>query len=216
MTSPTPPKEPSKGEARKRFKPERARLTGFIVVLDTCSFLRPTLCDVLLCAAEYALFRPIWTKETLDQVSDRLVDRFGIAPERAAYVINQHQSMFPEAEIAGYETLIPVMTNDDVHRPLLAAAVLAKAQVIVTARPERFPRNSCANYNIEALSPDDFLCDLLDVDYDRMLVVLSTLSTRRTLPAKTIDQLLAALESSGCPMFAAAAREEIARVYGPT
>jgi hypothetical protein len=67
--------------------------------------------------------------------------------------------MFPDALIQRnrYEKLIDSMTNDPKDRHVLAAAVAADADVLVTNNGEHFPRESVEAYNIEVQSPDEFV-----------------------------------------------------------
>jgi hypothetical protein len=55
------------------------------------------------------------------------------------------------------------MTCDPKDRHVLAAAVRADAQVLVTFNLTAFPDDSLAPYDIAVISPDDFLLDQLDL-----------------------------------------------------
>jgi hypothetical protein len=68
---------------------------------------------------------------------------------------------FPEAEVTGYEHLIDAMRNDPKDRHVVAAAVKAGAQVITTANLKDF---LVLPDGVEAQSPDEFLCNLFDLD----------------------------------------------------
>lgn len=46
---------------------------------------------------------------------------------------------FPDATVAGYELLVDGMTNDPKDRHVLAAAVRANAEVVVTFNIRDFP-----------------------------------------------------------------------------
>jgi len=70
---------------------------------------------------------------------------------------------FPDAEVAGYATLIDSMTCDEKDRHVLAAAVRSDAEVLVTFNVTDFPEASVKSYDIEVVSPDDFLLDQLDL-----------------------------------------------------
>lgn len=65
-----------------------------------------------------------------------------------------------EAEI---ERLEPVMINDPGDRHVLACAVGADSELIVTSNLAHFSSEACEPVGVEARHPDDFLLDLLDL-----------------------------------------------------
>lgn len=71
------------------------------------------------------------------------------------------RKFFPEAEVSGYEPLIDDVQNHLKDRHVLAVAVAAEAELIVTANLKVFPSSVHSPQAIEALHPDDFRCDLL-------------------------------------------------------
>jgi hypothetical protein len=65
--------------------------------------------------------------------------------------------------VTGYEDLIESLALPDPDdRHVLAAAIRADAEVIVTFNLKDFPAGVLAGYNIEAQHPDDFLLALFD------------------------------------------------------
>jgi hypothetical protein len=75
---------------------------------------------------------------------------------------------FPEALVEGYDKLVPAMQNDDGDRHVLAAAVAAKADVIVTENVKHFPPEACDPYSVEVQTADEFLSHAFDLAPDRM------------------------------------------------
>lgn len=73
------------------------------------------------------------------------------------------RTAFPDARVTGYESLIPAMTNHPKDRHVLAAAARADAAVIVTANLKDFPAAALEPYQIDAVHPDDFLLDQLEL-----------------------------------------------------
>jgi predicted nucleic acid-binding protein len=118
------------------------------------------LCDTLLrCAEEPALFRRLWSKKTLEEVSRTLVDRFEYSAEQAERRIHVMQEAFPEATVsvpaALLEGIPKIPDPDDKH--VVAAAMQGHADVIVTANLKDFPKELLAPYGFEIQSPDEFL-----------------------------------------------------------
>ncbi len=64
---------------------------------------------------------------------------------------------FPQSFIDAPLNLIESMTNDPKDRHVLAAAVLAGADYLVTYNLKDFPVRSYEDYNLSVLHPDDFL-----------------------------------------------------------
>ena len=71
--------------------------------------------------------------------------------DRMISLMKQH---FEDAEVAGYEGLVPAMTNDPKARHVLAAAITGGADLIVIYNLRHFPPHSCEPYNIDAQGPD--------------------------------------------------------------
>jgi hypothetical protein len=96
---------------------------------------------------------------------------------------------FPEAAVTDYEHLVGAMRNDPKDRHVIAAAVKAGAQVVVTDNTRDF---SMMPDGIEAQTADDFLCNLFDLSPDRMMLALEKICARRTRPPNEIKPLVAA------------------------
>ena len=101
---------------------------------------------------------------------------------------------------------------------MLAAAIVAKAEVIVTLNVRHFPKEVLAPLGIEAVSPDQFLCNLLDLDRNTIHGCLQTMAARQRNPARTSLALLQILSrqapvfASRCMQFQVDLQEEPARV----
>ena len=95
----------------------------------------------------------------------------------------------------GYEDLIDSLALPDAgDRHVLAAAIRAGAEVIVTYNLRDFPAGTLACFDMEALHPDDFLIGLLDLAPG---VVCGTVRRQRDSlrnPPKSIEELLATFE----------------------
>src|ERR1035441_1613114 len=81
----------------------------------------------------------------------------GYAPAQAARRIAAMESAFQDANVNGYERLTASMTNDPKDRHVLAAAVRSGAHAIITHNVRHFPPESVMPYDIDVLTPDDFL-----------------------------------------------------------
>ncbi|MFD6176831.1 MULTISPECIES: PIN domain-containing protein [unclassified Isoptericola] len=174
---------------------------SFPVVLDACVLVPHPLFDTLLRLADTGMFRPLWTLQILDEVERTLIDKRGLAPAKARHRIRQMSRAFPEALIEGYEDLIPAMTNDPKDRHVLAAAVRSGASVIVTANLKDFPIASMERYEIEAVHPDAFLLDQLDLDAKAVLECLREQHSDYTDPSLSVAEFFQAFRPT-VPKFA--------------
>src|ERR1700683_5594329 len=113
----------------------------FSALLDTCTLLPISLCDLLLrLAEEPAMYRPRWSLQILEELERNLQSPpFNLTPEKANYRIACMESSFPEALITGYEPLIDGMQNNENDRHVLAAGVCGKVDAIVTLNSRDFP-----------------------------------------------------------------------------
>ena len=70
-----------------------------------------------------------------------------------------------DAVVTGYEPLIGSLhLPDPDDRHVLAAAIRARAQIIVTFNLNDFPAEVLADWDVEARHPDDFLVDQFHLD----------------------------------------------------
>lgn len=177
--------------------------SSFWVVLDACALYPISLCDVLLSAADRRIYRPLWTSRILDEMENALV-RNGKDPEKIRHRRSEMERLFPEAEVTGYEPLIPAMQNDEKDRHVLAAAVRAGASLVVTLNLSDFPKAVLEPLGIRAIHPDVFLMDLLGFDQEAMLDAIEDMSAQKTRPPQTPLDILRRV-GKNAPKFAAAA-----------
>lgn len=175
----------------------------FIVILDANVLFPFTLRDTLLRAAAAGYYQMRWTSRILDEVTRNLASKGTMPEDRASRLRSIMEREFPEAEVAGYEHLIDAMPNDPKDRHVAAAAVKAGAQVITTANLKDF---SALPDGVEAQSPDEFLCNLFDLDPEGFEELLRDQAADLVKPPMTFEELLDRL-ARVVPDFVAAVRE---------
>ncbi len=166
------------------------------------------LCDTLLRLAAAGAYRPLWSADVLDELRRNVVKR-GITPDKVERRVTQMNRAFPDATVRGYETLIDGMENDPKDRHVLAAAVSANAEVVVTFNTADFPGSALKPYDILAVHPDDFLLDQLDLYPGLTLGVMEAQAASYRREPTTIPGVLALLERTGVPQFAAEVRRHL-------
>jgi predicted nucleic acid-binding protein len=139
---------------------------AFVVVLDTCVLAPMPLCDTLLRLAEDpAFYMPRWSAGILEELR-RVLLRMQYSGAQAERRITAMQTAFEDACVTGYAELVPSMTNDEKDRHVLASAVRAGAHAILTENVKHFPAESVEPYNIDVLTPDQFLAHQFHLNRD--------------------------------------------------
>ncbi|MFN0100487.1 MAG: putative toxin-antitoxin system toxin component, PIN family [Bryobacteraceae bacterium] len=162
----------------------------YIAVLDTCVLAPMPLCDTLLRLAEDpAFYIPKWSDDILRELQSTL-QRMGYAPVQAGRRLTAMETAFEDANVTGYERLVASMTNDPKDRHVLAAAVRCGADAIVTENVKHFPMESTKLYDLEVLTPDDFLVDRFHLNQDLLAEKVAAQAVARGL---SLADLLARL-----------------------
>lgn len=175
-------------------------------VLDANVLYPFSLRDTLLRLAELELYTPLWSERILEEMRRNLAKR-QISKEQADRLATAMRAAFEEAEIdaAEIERLEPDMTNDPKDRHVLAAAVAAGSELIITFNLDDFPAAACEPFGVAAIHPDDFLIDLHDLTPDSVRAALEQQAADLN-PPWPLEQLLDALEIAGIPRLAGAVR----------
>lgn len=185
------------------------------VLLDACVLLPYQLCDLLLRLGEADLYRPLWSADILDEVERNLVGSFDKTPRQAHRRVQQMQAAFPHAAVEDYADLTPVMTTHPKDRHVAAAAVRGGAAVIVTANLKDFPPRALDRYDIDAVHPDRFLQDQLDLDPQRTLTCLREQRTAYTRPQLTTTDFYRTLRVTVAEFAQRAEASTTARLLRP-
>jgi predicted nucleic acid-binding protein len=180
----------------------------FPALLDTCVLYPAYLCDTLLRLAEAEAYRPLWSADILTELRRNVVEA-GIPADRVDRRIAQMSHSFPDAMVTGYDSLIDGMANDPKDRHVLAAAVRANAEVVVTFNLRDFPEPALKPYDILVVHPDDFLLDQLDLYPGLTVEVLEQQAASYRREPTTIAGLLPLLERTGLPQFTAEVRRHV-------
>lgn len=90
---------------------------------------------------------------------------------------------------------------------MVAAAIRARAQLIVTANIRDFPAASLTAWDVEAVTPDDFVRAQIDLDRDLVYAAITRIADSWRRPPGTVLDILARLEADGLVESVAALRE---------
>ena len=166
------------------------------LLLDACVLVPAALRDLLLRLAEGKFFAPRWSAAILDELERALLQDIGLSPAAALRLSQQLGRAFPDAEVAGYESLLGWMLNHPKDRHVLAAAVHTQAAAIVTFNARDFPSAATEPYGIAVWHPDDLLGSYLAQQPDAILTILRQQAEALPRPSRSFEQLLSALALS--------------------
>ena len=174
-------------------------VSNLTVLYDACVLYPNYLRDVLIQLATTDLFRAKWTEQIHDEwIRNILKNRPDINPEKLQELKQKINRSVPDCLVSDFEYLIPALDlpdRDDRH--ILAAAIVAKADVIVTVNLKDFPSAVLLNYGIEAQHPDDFIADLIDLQPLRVLGAIQTIQNRLKNPSVNFDEYMEILLKQG-------------------
>lgn len=178
-----------------------ARFTAF---LDACVIVPLAPCDTLLRMADAGAFRPVWSQNVLDEAL-RALERIhpDVDPSRFHSRFRSMNEAFDDALIEGWEPLvagIELPDPNDAH--VVAAALLGKADLIVTENVKDFPDSVLAPLGLEAIRTDAFLLDQFDLSPSGACRIVTEQAAAMRQPPVEITQLLDRLSRSGAPGFA--------------
>ncbi len=179
-----------------------------IIICDANVLYSIVSTDLVLSLGVAELFRPRWTQQIHDEwMRKLLINRPDLDPAKIERRRKQMDEAIEDCLITGYEELIPKLNlpdNDDRH--VLAAAIHAQAQVILTYNQRHFSRRVLAPYGIIAQHPDKFLTTLMERFSTEVRDTLEEMRARKTRPSLSQAEILRKLANQKLPKFVAALR----------
>lgn len=165
---------------------------------DACVLYPAPLRDLLVHLAITAPFRARWTLQIQDEwISNLLQNRLDLKRERLERTRALMNQSVRDCLVTDYESLIPALTLPDPNDRHVLAAIVTKADVIVTFNLADFPASALQAYGIEAQHPDSFIRRQLDSSPDAVLLAVQRQRESLTNPTKTVEELLDTLERQG-------------------
>lgn len=179
------------------------------VVYDACVLYPAPVRDLLMWLAVSGRFRARWTDAIHDEwmrsVARKRPDLSPDNLQRTRELMDRH---VPGCLVTGYEPLINTLTLPDPDdRHVLAAAIRCGAEAIVTFNLADFPADVLRPFGITPRHPDDFICDLADLDGPAVCAAARSQRTSLRRPPRTVEQYLATLQSAGLPKTVSFLRE---------
>ena len=178
------------------------------VFIDTCVLANHGVCDLLLRLSERPrLLMPHWSAAVLAEVRRTHIEKLKWPEQIANSFQTAVRKAFPEAEVRDYENLLPVVTNDEKDRHVLAAAVHGQCPLILTFNLKHFQSEALAPWLIHASHPQDYLLVLYEMEPKRVIGCLGEIAGRRNLE---IEDVLIRL-GQALPLFSGRLLDDLGR-----
>ena len=179
------------------------RADRFTAFIDANVLVGALTCNVVLTLAEAGFFRPRWSPTVLDETERAVTDILqGHGREDAAMSAARKrraiERAFPEAAIDGHDRLHAVFDlpdADDLH--VAAAALRARASIIVTDNVRHFPQEQLSPFDMEAQTCDEFVCNVIDLDPPAAVAALRRMRLRFARPRLDGAALLDRFDAAG-------------------
>jgi predicted nucleic acid-binding protein len=180
----------------------------YTAVLDANTLYPAPLRDLLLSLAVDGLYHARWTTRIHEEwVRNLTGNRPELQPRLEALVELMNRSV-PDCLVENHEGLIAgLVLPDPDDRHVLAAAIAGHADAIVTFNLKDFPSDALDPHLIEAIHPDDFVLNQLELRPFEALAAVKKMRARLNRPPQSAAELIATLARSGLPASAAHLRQ---------
>lgn len=169
----------------------------FKAVLDTNVIFPIIIRDLLFWFAHYDLYTPKWSENIFTEWKTVML-RKGITEKESEKRIRTANAAFPDALVQNYGGLVEQLDLPDIDdRHVLAAAIKANANVIVTNNLKDFPEDYLDSFGLKAKSADDFLTDIIDLNADIAVKAFREMVLNKRNPAMDEYQVLDSLRKVG-------------------
>lgn len=179
---------------------------AYVVVYDACVLHDPAVRDLpVRCAGKRQLsLRARWSEAILDEVVRSILRRRpDLEEQRLERMRNLLNESLPDCLVTGYEPLVDaVHLPDPDDRHVVACAVKAQAQAIVTSNLKDFPAESLRAHDLEAVHPDEFVRGLIDLHAPTVAATFQELVGDLRSPPSTTAEAIERLRRRGLPRSA--------------
>lgn len=176
-------------------------LATFTVVYDACVLYPAPLRDLLMQLALTDLFRAKWSNAIHEEwIRGVLRNRSDLKREQLEKTKTLMNAHVRDSLVEDFDNLIPMIQLPDPNdRHVVAAAIKARSDVIVTYNLKHFPIATLLDYGMEAQHPDEFIIHLIDLSPGVVCSAVNIHRKRLRNPPKTVEDYLDTLEQQELP-----------------
>ena len=176
-------------------------LDNFTVIYDACVLYPNTLRDLLMELATRGIYQAKWTEEIHQEwIKNLQANRPDISLEKLNRIRELMNENVLDSLVTDYAWIIPTLDLPDKRdRHVLAAAIQARATIIVTTNLKDFPQSELEKYNIEAQHQDTFISNLIDFYPLKVIEAVQRCHQRLKKPPCTFDEYLLKLQKQQLP-----------------
>lgn len=180
-------------------------ISTFTALIDANVFYGARLRSLILWAAQTDCFRARWTDRIHDEwVENLLKNRPDLTREELQQTREAMNSAVLDSLVTGYEPLIEGINLPDPNdRHVVAAAIAARANVIVTFNVKDFPMETLELSGLHVCHPDEFLLDISSISARAFITAARDDFMHYVNPSLTLDNYISSLEVAGVPKTAA-------------
>ncbi len=174
-------------------------MANFAVIYDANVLYPASLRSVLMYLGMTGMFRARWTMDIHEEwIHNLLNKRRDLNRQQLEALRDVMINAIPDSLVTGYESVIETLELPDPDdRHVLAAAILANAEVIVTHNLKDFPDDILGQYNCHAEHPDEFIVNLLDLNHVKTVTTFKEDRNHYLNPPYSVEEYLQTLKKQG-------------------
>lgn len=179
-------------------------ISTFTAFIDANVFYGARLRSLVLFVAQTKLFRARWSEQVHDEwVRNLIKNRPELKPEDLLRTRALMNKAVPDCVVEGYESLINGVELPDLDdRHIVAAAIMTRANVIVTFNQRDFPDEALEKFRLHTKHPDDFLMDAFNLDAFMFIEAVRRDFLHYKQPPLEFDAYIESLVKAGVPNLA--------------
>lgn len=179
-------------------------ISTFTALIDANVFYGARLRSLVLFIAQSKIFRARWSNDIHEEwVRNLIKNRPDLKPadlDRTKQLMN---AAVPDCLVEGHEPLIAgLQLPDPDDRHVLAAAIMTRANAIVTFNEKDFPAEVIAPFRLHTKHPDDFLVEAYSLSPEDFADAVRNDFMHYGNPPQVYEDYLASLAKAGVPKIA--------------